>query len=254
MAIRFSYDTGTFEIGRYRGAPIELSPLFFLSAMALALPFWRSFDLRGLALTVMFLAIFFASILIHELAHAAVATRCRVRVARIELNVLGGLVHFWGLPRTMRQDFLITAAGPLSNLVLGLAALALLWPMPPIELSVDVVDGRFIKHLPGMLPEILRAAAYLNLGLCAVNLLPGIPLDGGKLLYLLVERRFNARTALLTVSSLGVVFAVMTGLLFIGTLLAGCPVWAPPMLRANWEAFQTARRGRSNWDAVAFRG
>ncbi len=105
MAIRFSYDTGTFEIGRYRGAPIELSPLFFLSAMALALPFWRSFDLRGLALTVMFLAIFFASILIHELAHAPVATRCRVRVARIELNVLGGLVHFWGLPRTMRQDF-----------------------------------------------------------------------------------------------------------------------------------------------------
>ncbi len=63
--------------------------------------------------------------------------------------------------------------------------------MPPIELSVDVVDGRFIKHLPGMLPEILRAAAYLNLGLCAVNLLPGIPLDGGKLLYLLVERRFK---------------------------------------------------------------
>jgi Zn-dependent protease len=126
--------------------------------------------------------------------------------------------------------------------------------MSPIELSVDVVDGRFIKHLPGMLPEILRAAAYLNLGLCAVNLLPGIPLDGGKLLYLLVERRFNARTALLTVSSLGVVFAVMTGLLFIGTLLAGCPVWAPPMLRANWEAFQTARRGRSSWDAVAFRG
>jgi membrane-associated protease RseP (regulator of RpoE activity) len=103
-----------------------------------------------------------------------------------------------------------------------------------------------------MLPEILRATAYLNLGLCAVNMLPGIPLDGGKLLYLLVERRFNARTALLTVSSLGVVFAAMTGLLFIGTLLAGCPIWAPPMLRTNWEAFQAARRGRSSWNAVAF--
>ena len=247
----FSYDTGTFEIGRYRAAPIELSPLFFLSGMALALPFWRSFDLRGLALTVMFLAMFFASILIHELAHAYVATRYRVRVSRIELNVLGGLVHFWGLPRTMRQDFLITLAGPMSNLVLGLAALALLWPMLPIKASVVLVDDRFVTQLPGMLPEILRATAYLNIGLCVVNMLPGIPLDGGKLLYLLVERRFNARTALLTVSSLGVVFAVMTGLLFISTLLAGCPVWAPPALRTNWEAFQAARRGRSSWNAVA---
>src|ERR1700754_3452222 len=100
MAIRFSYNTGMFEIGRYRGAPIDLSPLFFLSAMALALPFWRSFDLRGLALTAMFLAIFFASILLHELAHAGVATRYRVGVERIELNILGGLVHLRGSSRT----------------------------------------------------------------------------------------------------------------------------------------------------------
>jgi Zn-dependent protease len=105
MAVRFSYDAGTFEVGCYRGAPIELSPLFFLSAMALALPFWHNFDLRGLALTAMFLAVFFASILIHELAHAYVATRCGVRVSRIELNMLGGVVHFWGMPRTMREDF-----------------------------------------------------------------------------------------------------------------------------------------------------
>jgi len=251
MAIRFSYDTGTFEIGRYRGAPVVVSPLFFLTAMALALPFWRSFDLRGLALTAMFLAIFFASILLHELAHAYVATRYRVRVSRIELNVMGGLVHFWGLPRTMRQDFFITAAGPLSNLVIGLAALALLWPMPPIGATVELVDSRFVTHLPGMLPEILRATAYLNLGLCAVNMLPGIPLDGGKLLYLLVERRWNARIAMLTVSALGSVFGLMTSLLFLSTLIAGCPVWAPPSFRTNWEAHLAARRGQSSWNAVA---
>lgn len=251
MAIRFSYNTGAFEIGRYRGAPVYLSPMFFFTGMALALPFWRSFDLRGLFLAAGFIAILFASILIHELAHAVMATRYRVGIKRIDIHMLGGLVQFRGLPHTMRQDFLITLAGPLSNLVLGLAAFALLQPMLPIE--AGLMFGIYVdRHLPSMLPELLRATAYLNLGLCAVNLLPGIPLDGGKLLYLLVERHFNARTALLTVSLLGVLFAGLTGLLFLGTLLAGCPVWAPPMLRTNWAAFQAARRGRSGWNGMAF--
>ena len=126
MAIRFSYNTGAFEIGRYRGAPVYLSPMFFFTGMALALPFWRSFDLRGLFLAAGFIAILFASILIHELAHAVMATRYRVGIKRIDIHMLGGLVQFRGLPHTMRQDFLITLAGPLSNLVLGLAAFALL--------------------------------------------------------------------------------------------------------------------------------
>jgi len=246
MAISFSYDTGTFEIGRYRGAPIHLSAMFFLSSLALAFPFWRSVSLRGLFLTVIFIAIFLASILMHELAHATIATRYRVRVERIDLNMLGGLVHLRGLPHTMRQDFLITLAGPLSNLALGLAALALLWPVMLAEAAAVGIDGG-----PGMITQLLHATAVLNIGLAVVNLLPGIPLDGGKLVYLLVEQRWNARTAMLTVSALGMVFGLLTGLLMLGSLLLGCPIWAPPAFRTNCEAFMAARRGRSNWHAVA---
>jgi Zn-dependent protease len=183
------------------------------------------------------------------------ATRYRVRVERIDINMGGGLVQFRGWPHSMRQEFLITLAGPLSNLVLGLAAIALLMQLPAPDPGMIVLDGklvpeRFPEH--GMLEQLLRATAYLNIGLCVVNLLPGIPLDGGKLVYLLVERRWNTRTALLTVSSLGMVFACINGFLLIGTILAGCPVWAPPAFSTNREAFQAARRGRGNWDAVTF--
>lgn len=255
MAIRFSYDTGTFEIGRYRGAPINLSVMFFLSALALAFPFWRMANLRGLVLTVLFLAVFFASILIHELAHARVATRFRVGVARIELNVLGGLVHLRGVPRRWQQDFLITLAGPSSNLALGLAAMALLLLVMPSPIFGSGVAGGDVLvryEEPNVLALLLRATAYLNIGLCVVNLLPGIPLDGGKLLYLLVERRWNARIAMLTVSALGTVFALLTGLLLLGSLLLGCPIWAPPAFGTNWAAFKAARRGsRLRWDTVA---
>ena len=58
-----------------------------------------------------------------------------------------------------------------------------------------------------MVAQLLRATVYVNIGLGVVNLLPGIPLDGGRIVYLLVEQRWHSRTALLTVSSLGLFFA-----------------------------------------------
>jgi Zn-dependent protease len=168
----------------------------------------------------------------------------------------GGLVQFRGWPRTVQQDLLITAAGPLSNLALGLAALALLTaiPVPPPEMIV--VGGKLVPEpfsQPSMVAQLLRAAVYVNIGLAVVNMLPGIPLDGGKIVYLLVEQRWHSRTALLVVSSLGLLFASLNTFILIGTLIAGFPIWAPPTFGPNWEAFKAARHGRrANWDAVAF--
>jgi Zn-dependent protease len=253
--MQFSFDTGRFEVGRYRGAPANLSPTFFITAVVLAIPFLRMVSLRGLVLAGFFIAMFFLSILIHELAHAVMATRYRVQVARIEINMAGGLVHFRGWPRTMQQDLLITLAGPISNLALGLAALALLTLVPAATPGTLVLDGKLVTApftQPSMISQLLWATVYVNIGLGVVNLLPGIPLDGGKIVYLLVEQRWHSRTALLTVSSLGLFFATVNTFLLIGTIIAGCPIWAPPTFSANWEAFQAARRGRSNWDAVAF--
>jgi Zn-dependent protease len=244
--MRFSFDmgTGAIEVGRYRGAPVMLSPTFFITAVLLASPFLRMFSLRGLVLAGFFIAVFFFSILIHELAHAVMATNYRVDVARIEINMAGGLVSFRGWPRTMQQDLLIALAGPMSNLALGLVALALLMLVsaPPDPYSP-----------PSMIAQLLRATAYVNVGLGVVNMLPGIPLDGGKIVYLLVEQRWHSRTALLTVSSLGLFFATVNTFLLIGTIIAGFPIWAPPTFGANWEAFKAARHGRrANWNAVAF--
>jgi Zn-dependent protease len=254
--MRFSFDTGSFEVGRYRGAPVVLSPTFFITAVVLAIPFLRMFSLRGLVLAGFFIAVFFLSILIHELAHAVMATNYRVPVARIEINMAGGLVQFRGWPRTMQQDLLITLAGPISNLALGLAALALLMLLPAPTPEMIVLDGKLVPERfpqPSVIAQLLRATVYVNIGLCVVNLLPGIPLDGGKIVYLLVEQRWHSRTALLTVSSLGLFFATVNTFLLIGTIIAGFPIWAPPTFGANWEAFKAARHGRrANWDAVAF--
>jgi Zn-dependent protease len=54
------------------------------------------------------------------------------------------------------------------------------------------IDGRLctvLTHEKRFVEQLLRGSAYLNLGLCAVNLIPAFPLDGGKLLYLVIDKR-----------------------------------------------------------------
>jgi len=254
MAIRFSMQDGTFDLGHYQGAGIYLHPTFFITAVVLASPFWHRFNLTGLMLAVLFIAIILASILMHEIAHAAVAHRYRVPADRIDVNMFGGLVHFRFLPRTRAQDFAITLAGPVSNLALGLAALAIVMLLPRPEPEMLTIGNRTIPSYvaPSMVERLMWATAYLNLGLCVVNLIPAFPLDGGKLLHLVIEERWNPNLATLVVSGLGLVFACVSTFILIGTLLAGFPVWAPPEFGINWRAFQAARQGYGGWDMFAY--
>ena len=254
MAIQFSAQDGTFDLGRYQGAPIHLHMGFFVTAVLLSSPFWHRFNLTGLLLAVLFVAIILASILVHELAHAEVARRYRLRALRIDIHVFGGLVQFPWLPHTRSQDFAITLAGPMSNLAIGLVALGLLAIVPGAERELIQIANQYVPGPPvhSILEQLLRATAYLNLGLCAVNLIPAFPLDGGKLLYLVIEERWNPNLATLVVSGLGLVFACVSAFVLICTVLAGIPIWAPPEFGLNWRAFQAARQGRGGWDVYAY--
>jgi Zn-dependent protease len=158
----------------------------------LAFPFWSIGNLRGLALAGLFIAVIFASVLLHELAHAVVAKRYGLSTLRIDIHPLGGLVQFWYQPLKRFQDFAIALAGPMSNLAIGLVALVLLASVPPLEPTMIEIDGRLftvLTHEKRFVEQLLRGSAYLNLGLCAVNLIPAFPLDGGKLLYLVIDKR-----------------------------------------------------------------
>ncbi|MFD9890901.1 M50 family metallopeptidase [Amycolatopsis sp. NPDC059027] len=122
---------------------------------------------------------FLATLLAHELAHALVARRQGCRVRRITLWMLGGATELDGEPATPRAEMLVAAAGPMTSLLLGgtgLGAAFVLraWPIP----------------LP-------LAALYwfglTNLVLGVFNLLPGAPLDGGRILHALLWQRYGDR-------------------------------------------------------------
>jgi Zn-dependent protease len=118
------------------------------------------------------------SIALHELAHALVAQRVGIEVPRITLFLLGGVARIASRPLRAGHEFAITAAGPLTSLVLGVALVV-----------AGVLAGSSTPTSP--VEVVARGALVLgevNIGLAIFNCLPGTPLDGGRMLHSLVWR------------------------------------------------------------------
>jgi Zn-dependent protease len=124
--------------------------------------------------------LFLASLVAHEAAHALVARRKGVGVRSITLWMLGGVAQLDGEPPSARADFAIAAAGPLTSLVFGAVLL----------LSAE---GASSLGSPGVLVAALAWTGATNAFLAVFNLLPGAPLDGGRILRALVWMRSGDR-------------------------------------------------------------
>lgn len=112
----------------------------------------------------------FACVLLHELGHSLVARRFGIPVARVTLFIFGGVAHIQHDPRHPSVELAVALAGPLvSALIAGgcFAAARALAPHPAA---------------PFVAMAMLRYLAMINLGLIVFNLLPGFPLDGGRIL------------------------------------------------------------------------
>jgi len=118
--------------------------------------------------------LFFGSVLIHELAHALVSRARGIRVRDITLFLFGGATRARVESRGPGDEFLIAVVGPLTSVLLA----ALFW-------AVEVfARGALPRSLIGMFGYL----AWINLLLAGFNLVPGFPLDGGRLLRSVVWR------------------------------------------------------------------
>ncbi|TDE09048.1 site-2 protease family protein, partial [Actinomadura sp. 6K520] len=157
-------------MGRPFGIPVYVSPSWFLVAALITVLFEGQVDgvvERPLSYLVAFAyaVLLYGSVFIHELSHAVTARAFHLPVRSVTLHVLGGETAIEREAPTPGREFLIAFAGPLVNLVLaGLGILAhLLLPLPDVALL------------------LVDALAFANLLVGVFNLLPGLPLDGGRL-------------------------------------------------------------------------
>ncbi|MFH8801683.1 site-2 protease family protein [Streptomyces sp. NPDC017936] len=164
---------GGLLMGRPFGVPVYVAPSWFLVAALITWVFGgqleRVLPELGAAryLVSLFFAIaFYASVLVHELAHTVAALRFKLPVRRIQLQFFGGVSEIEKEAETPGREFWLAFVGPLLSLVLaGLFYLAL----QPVE--------------PGTVPGVLLAGLMIsNLIVAVFNLLPGLPLDGGRML------------------------------------------------------------------------
>jgi Zn-dependent protease/predicted transcriptional regulator len=122
--------------------------------------------------------LFFASVVGHELSHAAMGNFLGEKISKITLFIFGGMAHLSGEPKTAGDEFKIAAVGPASSIVIA----ALFWG---VALAVRAVTG------PTLWFAMFTYLAFINVALAVFNLLPGFPLDGGRLLRAFLWRRWG---------------------------------------------------------------
>jgi Zn-dependent protease/CBS domain-containing protein len=170
------YPPGTLRIGSILGVDVLVRSSWLLVALIIAVTLAPRIEqeqpglgnlkyVAGLAFAVLL----YLSILLHEISHAVMAQRYGLGVRSISLNFLGGATEIDSETRTPGQEFKVAVVGPLTSLAVGFAALLALRVVP---------DGLF-----GLAVGLLALA---NLIVGALNLVPGLPLDGGRVLRALV--------------------------------------------------------------------
>ncbi len=163
---------GSFRLGTIAGSEVRVTSSWFLVAALIALIMAPRVDevqpdLGAWKYVVgfTFAVVLYLSVLLHEASHALMAKRYGFQVDAITLHFLGGMTAIRGETRTPRQEFAIAVVGPLTSLAVGGAAVAL-WFVTP----------------DGLLRMAVEGLAGANLLIGALNLVPGLPLDGGRVL------------------------------------------------------------------------
>ena len=171
------------RVCRVFGIPVEINATWIIIFLLLTFLLVNRFDSSSLrwpaaqqwAVAVVTVVLFFLSVLAHELSHSLVAVSRGIRVRGITLFLFGGVSLLEREPERPWEEFLVAVVGPLTSIALAAAAAGILqymspgsWPWSPrIGSSADMVA--FLL-------------AWWNLSVGIFNMLPGFPLDGGRVL------------------------------------------------------------------------
>lgn len=214
-------------VGRVAGAPVVLTRSWLLGAVVLTLVFaptvGRFAPATGttgvLVVAFAFVLLLFASVFLHEVAHALVARARGHRVTEVALTLWGGHTAYTGGAGRPLDGALVAVVGPLTNLALA----AGLWAAFQLQPTLTI---------PALL---LFAGAFSNAFVGLFNLVPGLPLDGGQVLEAVVWRVTGSRTR-------GTLAAGWVGRVVAVGVVVGALLWplrtgdSPSLLTVAWAA------------------
>jgi len=225
LTLEFSHCYGgrmslpNWRIGRALGIPIHVHAswfvVFFFVTWSMATGFlpetlhglstFRYWGMGGIAALLLFL-----SVLLHELGHSYVALRYQIPIKQITLFIFGGVANMGKEPPSPRAEFLIAMAGPLVSLILGAGCLG----------GAIALESLFARSGVQGLVVLGSLLGTVNVQLGLFNLIPGFPLDGGRVLRAGLwawNKDFNRATS--QAALVGIGFGVALGLIGAGLMV-----------------------------------
>lgn len=205
------------QLGSLAGISIKINLswliIFALLAVSLAMG-WFPVAAPGFAVWIYWVTgavitlLFFASVLAHELAHSVVARWRGIPVKSITLFIFGGVSDIEREPQSAGAEFQIAVVGPLASLIIGVV-------LGLVSIAASALSG------PSLLVAALEYLALANLALGVFNLIPGFPMDGGRVLRAALAMRMSHARATELAARIGKAFALLFALL--GLFVVGNP-------------------------------
>lgn len=226
---------GSFELGRLFGIPLRLHFSWFLVLLLFTYslatflgslrPWWSTEVRWGMALAASMML--FVSVIAHELSHSLVALRYGIRVRSITLFMFGGAAHIAREAPRPGMELLIALAGPVCSVLLAL-----------LFLGAGYLVERFSVHIAVMMSWLF----LMNMALGIFNLIPGFPLDGGRVLRAAIWAVSGNYTTATRVATMG---GYATALLLIGLgvylfIVSRSAIQGMWLALVGWFLFQAA--------------
>lgn len=229
----------SWKLVRLAGVDIYIHATFLILIAWIGFVYWQA---EGTLIAVIsgigFILSLFACVVLHELGHSLVARHYGIRTEHITLLPIGGVAALERLPDDPKQEIHVALAGPAVNVVIALVLWILLSLQAGFSVAdeLDVVGGTFLERL-----------LVVNLILAIFNMLPALPMDGGRVLRAALAMRMSHAEATRIAAKIGQAFALVLG--FLG--LAYNPflafialfVWIGAGAEAQWEKMKSALSG-----------
>jgi len=198
----------SWKLARVAGIDVYVHATFFILIAWIGLSYWQA-EGTVLAVTVGvgFILALFACVVLHEFGHALTARHYGVRTLHITLLPIGGIASLERMPKDPKQEMVVALAGPAVNLAIALALWLWLSLGNGFEApqSLGLTSGTFLESLMAV-----------NIVLAVFNMLPALPMDGGRVFRAALALRMDHAAATETAAKVGQGFALLMG--FLGLL------------------------------------
>ena len=194
----------TWNVGRIAGIDLKIHLTFFFLLIWVGLPTLISGgSISTMLLDLLLILLLFVFVVLHELGHALTAKLFGIQTKDITLLPIGGVARLEEMPEDPKEEFLVAAAGPAVNLVIGAAILISLLLGGFFTLPLDI---------PTLMDNFWVQLMTTNFTLVAFNLIPAFPMDGGRVLRAILGTQMDRVKATRIAAIIGRVIAVVMGI------------------------------------------